>query len=98
MQEPRMLLISLRSAGFTLRAESGKLIVSPASQLTPEQRDAIVANKPALMALVQAEGGEVTADLPFHLLPSPECLWGGADMTEESGTRCVGTRWKGAAG
>ena len=48
---PLALLESLESAGFTFRVTAGKLVVSPASKLTDEQRTAIVERKKELMFL-----------------------------------------------
>lgn len=42
----------LRLDGFTIEAESGKLAVKPLSGLAESQRAAIVAHKPALVALL----------------------------------------------
>lgn len=49
---PHALLIDLEGQGFSLKASGGKLIVSPASRLTADQREAIAANRDALLALV----------------------------------------------
>ena len=49
------LLVNLRTVGFTLSAKGGKLLVSPASKLTPELTEAIREHKPALLALLAAE-------------------------------------------
>lgn len=52
---PTALLASLRASGFTLRPEGGLLLVSPASRLTGDQRAALIAHKPALLALLAEE-------------------------------------------
>lgn len=46
------LLSQLRAAGFTLAARDGKLIVTPASRLTPELTASIREHKPALLELL----------------------------------------------
>lgn len=52
------LLLELESLGFTLRVADGKLLVSPASKLTADQRAEIVAHKRELVFLTY----EPTAD------------------------------------
>jgi hypothetical protein len=49
------LLDSLQAAGFTLTAEGGKVLVRPAGKLSPEQRQSIRDNKPALLELLAAQ-------------------------------------------
>lgn len=49
------LLSQLRAAGFTLAARDGKLIVTPASRLTPELTASIREHKPALLELLAAQ-------------------------------------------
>jgi hypothetical protein len=46
------LLADLTRQGFSLSAEGGGIRVTPASHLTAEQRKAIQAHKPALLALL----------------------------------------------
>lgn len=48
-------LLSLRSAGFTVSADAGHLLVSPGATLTPDQRDEIRANRDALLAALRVE-------------------------------------------
>ena len=52
MTTPLDLLDNLQSAGFTLTVRDGKLIVAPASKLTPELTDAIREHKAGLLSLV----------------------------------------------
>ena len=52
MNSPFGLLDNLQSAGFTLAVRDGKLIVAPASRLTPELTEAIREHKAGLLALV----------------------------------------------
>ena len=61
------LLLSLRSAGLTVRVDGGKLIVSPGEKLTPGQREAIKANKAALIVAVAGES-EVLRDRLWQLM------------------------------
>lgn len=49
---PSALLASLREAGFTLHLDAGRVMVAPASKLTPDQRGAIARNRDALAALL----------------------------------------------
>ncbi|MGB9670678.1 MAG: hypothetical protein ACPLXR_05955 [Halothiobacillaceae bacterium] len=49
------LLADLRAAGFALHPDGDRLIVSPASKLTPAQREAIREHKPGLLACLWAE-------------------------------------------
>ncbi|QIK38103.1 hypothetical protein GWK36_09015 [Caldichromatium japonicum] len=49
------LLADLRAAGFDLLPDGDLLIVSPASRLTPAQREAIRAHKPGLLACLWGE-------------------------------------------
>lgn len=44
------LIAALESRSFHLRMEGGQVYISPASALTPEDRAAIAADKPALLA------------------------------------------------
>lgn len=55
---PVELLAGIRKAGFAVRAEGGKLLVSPASLLTPERRERIAANREGLLTAL-AGGAEV---------------------------------------
>jgi len=50
------LLQHVRAVGFTLDAAGGKLLVTPASMLTDDLRDALRASKPELLALLLAPG------------------------------------------
>jgi hypothetical protein len=49
---PAALLASLRAAGLTVRTNGVKVLVSPTSRLTPEQTDAIITHRAALLALL----------------------------------------------
>lgn len=46
------LLAALESNGYVLRVEDGRLLLSPASRLTADDRAAIAAHKPALIWLL----------------------------------------------
>ena len=50
MTPTALLLASLDEQGLSLRAAGGKLLVSPATRLTPELRDAITALRAPLLA------------------------------------------------
>ena len=54
---PASLLAELRAAGFTLRLnhEEDRLLISPASQLSPEQRQAIADGRAGLIAALLEE-------------------------------------------
>ena len=52
-------LWNLENRGFTLRVDDGALIVSPRSQLTPEDDQAIRRHRNPLIALVRYEPPEV---------------------------------------
>ena len=52
---PRALLADLRTSGFTIEPDGDTLIVSPASRLSDDLREAIRQAKPDLMALLWAE-------------------------------------------
>ncbi|SCC93433.1 conserved hypothetical protein [Thiomonas sp. X19] len=52
---PSALLADLRVSGFTIQPDGDTLIVSPASRLTDDLREAIRQTKPDLMALLWAE-------------------------------------------
>ncbi len=56
----RDLLVELRAEGFRLTAEGDRLVVRPASKLTPELREVVAAAKPELLALVLDPDGRVT--------------------------------------
>lgn len=49
------LLSTLQAAGFTLTVRAGKLIVAPASLLTPELTEAIRQHKAGLLALLATD-------------------------------------------
>jgi hypothetical protein len=51
------LLADLTRQGFTLAREGEGIRVTPVSRLAAEQRRAVVAHKPALLALLAAPGG-----------------------------------------
>jgi hypothetical protein len=71
---PAELLASLRGAGFSLRPDGDRIVVSPASALTPEQRQAIADAKPELMhlLLLDALGDKLRAAAKGkEKLPSP---------------------------
>ena len=64
--DPRAAIQRMKAAGFTLKLRNDKLVVIPASQLSPEQRAFIRANKAALVAaLVQPTPAENLANLVF---------------------------------
>src|SRR5579863_2902729 len=50
-----ILLDRLRRDGFAVRADAGKLLVSPAARLTPELRAEIAEERDGLLTLVEAE-------------------------------------------
>ena len=52
---PSALLACLNESGFAVRADAGRLLVSPASQLTPELREEIAAAKADLLELLAVE-------------------------------------------
>ena len=52
MTTPLGLLFTLQAAGFALTVRAGKLIVAPASKLTPELTDAIREHKAGLLTLL----------------------------------------------
>jgi hypothetical protein len=52
---PSALLAHLRTSGFTIQPDGDTLIVSPASRLADDLREAICQAKPDLMALLWAE-------------------------------------------
>ena len=49
------LLAELTEAGFALRGVAGKIMVSPASRLSPDQRAAVTTMRGALLALLDPE-------------------------------------------
>lgn len=51
---PAALLARLRADGFSLRVEAGKLKLSPISKLAGELKDAVIAQRDALLALLGA--------------------------------------------
>ena len=51
----RDLLHEMLAAGFTLDVADGRLLVTPASTLTPHQRDAIRMHRDALLGMLEAE-------------------------------------------
>lgn len=65
---PKELLDLLRHAGFTLRLTAGKIFVSPASKLGPDERQAIAAHREGLIALLD-RGEAVLPDKPGPLGP-----------------------------
>jgi len=69
---PEELLSSLHAAGFWLRADGGRLLVSPADRLTGAWRAAIREHRGGLLALM---GG--SADLFAGLAPWGRGPWGG---------------------
>jgi hypothetical protein len=69
-------LNKMRTAGFSLRLESGNLVVSPFSQLSEKQRTFIRNHKPALVALL------LDAETVYRAL----ALAGPAGLTFHEGT------------
>ena len=63
------LLARLRAKGFELRTEGERLIVSPASKLYEEDRDAIRLHKPALLLLLSGRG---PGGARLYFQPDPE--------------------------
>jgi virulence-associated protein VagC len=57
----RELLHELADAGFTVEAEGDKLVIRPASKLTDDQRAAVRAAKPDLLALLAEPEPTATA-------------------------------------
>ena len=55
----RDLLLSLASAGLSVTAEAGRLMIRPASKLTDEMREALRAAKPELLALLSDDQAPV---------------------------------------
>lgn len=64
---PADLLSVLRQRGYALRVAAGKLLVSPAARLAPEERLAIQEHRDGLIAALEAE-----AIRPFVGLPPPD--------------------------
>ncbi len=58
--ESGQLTASLASRGFSVVARDGKLLVSPASRLTPDDAATIAANREALLAELSPFAGPVT--------------------------------------
>jgi hypothetical protein len=52
----------VHAAGFTLWAESGRIMVEPASRLSPELRERIKANRTAILAELSPAWPEAFAD------------------------------------
>lgn len=52
MTDAHVLLAKIKAAGFSVREELGRLVVSPASRLTETQRETIKTNRDALLALL----------------------------------------------
>ncbi len=77
------LIDDLRRRGLSLVIDESQLLVRPGSLLTPEDVEAIRANKPALVALL-------TQDVrPRLIVPMrPDCLTCGAPLRTGSRLRC----------
>jgi TubC N-terminal docking domain len=78
--EPATLLSDLTRRGCRLRAEGGRLLVTPLSpgSLTDADRAALRAHKPALLALLSAP-----APAPCGCVVWPDgCIWGRQDCPE----------------
>jgi hypothetical protein len=66
------LLATLRCSGFTVRSADGKLLVSPASRLTADERQAIAEHREGLLALLdQATEVALAVDTPA----GPKARW-----------------------
>lgn len=52
MTEADELLAELRAKGFAFRADNGKLIVSPVSKLTPEEKASLKAHRDEILAIL----------------------------------------------
>ena len=63
----RELLAQVASAGFSVAADGGRLIIRPASRLTDEMRDALRDAKPVLLALLAGDEARADADSRRYL-------------------------------
>lgn len=78
---PASLLSDLRRRGLSARAESGRLVLAPASLLTDDLRAAVRRHKAALLALLYEEADPFGWGGP----PPPWVLWGGSDTPAING-------------
>ena len=78
----RELLLDLTAAGLSVSLDGGRVIVRPSSRLTDGLREAIRAEKPALV--------ELLAESPFDLTPS---AWTDADISAFLDRRARLLRW-----
>ena len=71
LADPRRLLDCLRAEGFTIRAASGSLLVSPRARLTHDLRAAIIGCRADLLALLEPQRGTKQSESIAPALPTP---------------------------
>ena len=78
---PASLLAALRRRGLSARAESGRLVLAPASLLSDDLRAAVREHKAGLLALLYEEADPFGWGGP----PPPWVLWGSSATPRRNG-------------
>ena len=96
------LLEEVRLLGADVYAEGDRLVLRPASRLSPEFVETLRAHKPELLAALRAEqqpaGGRIGPWQPPGAMSRqcPSC-GGGLQPSDQDGERCFTCSWPGAS-